>query len=239
MPPKIQEHEMVGKTFGRLTVIKRNSCGKDYWICYCACGSETTQKKSGQLLRSGQVKSCGCLQRENALKQAENNVGSNGTHYMTRSKEYRAWVNMKARCDDKNHKAYERYGGRGITYDISWSSFVNFYNDMGDCPPKLTLDRTDTNGNYCKDNCQWVSRVIQRAHTRKPISGRTSKFKGVSFNTNMGKFKGCLKYNGELYHLGYHECDQVLALRYDDLLFELSGDIEGTNKALGLFTELK
>jgi len=51
--------------FGRLTVTKRDgvdSYGKATWICSCECGGTTSV--CGKLLRSGNTKSCGCLQRE-------------------------------------------------------------------------------------------------------------------------------------------------------------------------------
>ena len=59
--------DLTGKTFGRLTVIQRDfskSSRKAMWLCYCKCGKEVVV--SGDHLRSGHSKSCGCLQREKA-----------------------------------------------------------------------------------------------------------------------------------------------------------------------------
>ena len=36
-------------------------------------------------------------------------------------------------------------------------SFENFYEDMGECPPKLSLERINVNGNYEPDNCCWAT----------------------------------------------------------------------------------
>lgn len=53
--------EMIGKTFGQLTVIKedadKNSAGNKYWICKCTCGREKSIR--GNHLTSGSIKSCG------------------------------------------------------------------------------------------------------------------------------------------------------------------------------------
>ena len=55
---------VMGKVFNRLTVIAFGSSrgGRAYWICKCACGEET--EVSGANLRSGAVRSCGCLMAE-------------------------------------------------------------------------------------------------------------------------------------------------------------------------------
>lgn len=78
--------------------------------------------------------------------------------YGTRS--YKSWAEMKKRCDNPNQVYYNRYGGRGITYQEDWKDFENFYRDMGDCPEGLELDRIDNNGNYEKGNCRWVTHKV-------------------------------------------------------------------------------
>ena len=71
---------------------------------------------------------------------------------------YNSWYGMKRRCDCPAQAGYERYGGRGITYDPKWATFEGFYEDMGERPgSSYDLDRIDNNGNYCKENCHWVT----------------------------------------------------------------------------------
>lgn len=233
MPAKIKDSEMVGKEFGRLTVLSREGSG-DRWLCSCDCPRNHQPVKCGKLLRSGQTRSCGCLQSENSTSLGRASAGIPRSHGMTNSKEYIAWKNMKARCDDPNHQAFYNYGGRGITYTESWKDFESFFEDIGHCPDGCSLDRTNTMQDYSKNNCEWVAMKTQAQHKRKPVSGKSSPYKGVSFNKDMGKFKGTLKYEGVLYHLGYHDSDYILAQKYDELLVQLSGDEQGTNKSLGL-----
>ena len=58
--------DLTGKTFGRWTVLyqtnKRAKNGLVIWHCKCECGNE--KDVDGYTLRSGQSKSCGCLQKE-------------------------------------------------------------------------------------------------------------------------------------------------------------------------------
>lgn len=81
--------------------------------------------------------------------------------------EYSSWQAMKTRCYNKNHLHYGDYGGRGIKVCERWkSSFPNFIQDMGPKPDGYSLDRIDTNGDYCPENCRWVSWQKQQNNKR-------------------------------------------------------------------------
>ena len=57
--------DMIGKKYGRLTVIARaeNSAeGRARWLCKCDCGNEKIVL--GKHLRNGSTQSCGCLNKE-------------------------------------------------------------------------------------------------------------------------------------------------------------------------------
>lgn len=61
--------DITGKTFGRLTVIKRVENNKDrraMWECQCSCGNKIITL--GKTLRNGGTTSCGCYKRENISK---------------------------------------------------------------------------------------------------------------------------------------------------------------------------
>lgn len=81
---------------------------------------------------------------------------------------YRAWVNLKARCDNPNTPQYKDYGGRGITYAPSWKKFESFLSDMGlKTDESLSIDRINNDGNYNKTNCRWATRIEQAANKRR------------------------------------------------------------------------
>ncbi len=81
------------------------------------------------------------------------------SHGMTGTPPYIAWNNMKSRCDNESADSYDRYGARGISYTPKWKTFESFWADMGETyKDGLTIDRIDNNGNYYKDNCQWITK---------------------------------------------------------------------------------
>lgn len=63
------EKPMIGKKFGRWTVLSKSDIRKNdriYWNCRCDCGTE--RAVNGVDLRRGASKSCGCLQKELAAE---------------------------------------------------------------------------------------------------------------------------------------------------------------------------
>ena len=90
------------------------------------------------------------------------------TNADARSPEYAAWCNMVTRCYNKNRVCWRSYGGRGIRVVARWHDYKNFLADMGRMPgDRLTLDRLDSNGNYSKENCKWVTRAHNATHTSR------------------------------------------------------------------------
>lgn len=85
-----------------------------------------------------------------------------------RPETYRIWANMKQRCLNNNNPDYKNYGGRGILVCEKWMNFEGFKEDMISSYKRgLSLDRIDVNGNYCKENCRWVTWRKQHINTRR------------------------------------------------------------------------
>lgn len=158
--------DITGKKFNRLTVLKRKSKRAPlFWLCRCDCGSETIVR--GDRVRTGAIKSCGCLVGiSNIAKKTKHGCSprSGPTH------EYVVWSLMKQRCYNPKVTGYDRYGGAGITVCARWRrSFKNFIHDMGRAPTiSHTLDRfPGRHGNYKPSNCRWATRIEQARNSDK------------------------------------------------------------------------
>ena len=77
---------------------------------------------------------------------------------------YAVWCSMKSRCYNPNNRCYKDYGGRGISICKEWKSdYMAFYNwsIKNGYKPGLSIDRINTNGNYCPENCRWATMAQQ------------------------------------------------------------------------------
>lgn len=69
------------------------------------------------------------------------------------------WASMMARCYSKNWHKYKDYGARGIKVCKEWHNIRNFADwcKKSSYKKELQLDRKNNNGDYCPENCRWVS----------------------------------------------------------------------------------
>ena len=154
---------MIGRVFGRLTVLgySHTKKARKFYNCACTCGNKALV--CSQELKTGDTKSCGCLRREPSSSPTFK-------HGLSGSRAYQSWIDMRNRCHRPDNHHYKNYGGRGIIICNRWSSFEAFFEDMGDRPTGLQLDRIDNDGNYEPSNCRWSTvKVNARNRTNNRI----------------------------------------------------------------------
>jgi hypothetical protein len=87
---------------------------------------------------------------------------------MSKHPAHRAWCAIRYRCQLPTHQAWKNYGARGITVCTRWTSFENFWADMGPTYRLgLTLERRDNNKGYNPGNCYWTTYRTQNNNTRR------------------------------------------------------------------------
>lgn len=126
-------------------------------------------------LTTGKTTSCGCVRKDILSKRQ-------ATHNDTNTKLYGVWSSIKARCYNKNTKAYKDYGGRGISMCDEWRNnyllFKNWAYNNGYSVGK-SIDRIDNNRGYCPSNCRWTDKITQANNRR---SNRVYTLRGESHN---------------------------------------------------------
>ena len=195
--------DLQGETFGRWFVLEPSPRrAKDrYWWCVCECG--TIREVRAGALKVGATKSCGCLAADlcgdRFRTHGHRGVGN------ARTREYIAWIGAKERCENPNSPAWKNYGGRGIRIAPEWrTDYPRFLADMGPCPPGLTLDRIDVDGDYEPGNCRWATwseqaknkRPMTAEHRRNVGAGLRRSWEGVSLSDKIARVSPMLAVQG-------------------------------------------
>jgi hypothetical protein len=155
-----------GERYGRLTVLEDSRPRKRGVWCLCDCGA--TVKVLAENLRTGNTRSCGCLDRERRLKHGHVRGG-------VKSPTYVSWQAMLQRCLNPTDPGWSRYGGCGITVDPSWrgvDGFATFLRDLGERPAGTSLGRFGDVGPYAPGNTAWMTPKEQAEEQRRKRAAR-------------------------------------------------------------------
>lgn len=169
-----------GQKFGRLTALEYLMGSK--YLCKCDCGNTTVVDT--YRLKNGKTQSCGCLRQETAAKKATKHNGAAESLYHVLSA-------MHQRCENPNNKDFKWYGALGVTVCEEWA-LTNYHEFRGwalanGYQPGLTIDREDPDGNYCPENCRWITIQEQQRNRR---NSKTRKDLGVKQMTGGDFYDG-------------------------------------------------
>lgn len=192
------KNDLVGKKFGKLTVVKsagenKTKTGKTYvyWSCLCDCGTEVILV--GYKLKQGRSNCCGC----------------NSNKGYSKHPVYSIYNAMRSRCYNTSNADYYNYGSRGIKVCDRWLEprgvgFMNFLSDMGEKQDGDELDRICPDKDYEPSNCRWVKESLQAFNKRiskTNTSGRT----GVQWSKQKNKWEVSIGFNSKRIYLGVAE----------------------------------
>jgi len=134
--------------------------GKTRIICEVVCECGGTKTVALDNLRKGHVTSCGCHTTEQFILH-------HTKHGQINTRLYGIWTNMKTRCYNKNIPRYKNYGERGITICDEWKNDFSIFYEWAishGYEETLTIERINVEGNYCPENCTWVTVQAQECN---------------------------------------------------------------------------
>jgi hypothetical protein len=168
--------DLTGQRFERLLVMSeaeaiRKPSGSRVrrWNCLCDCGQHCIVR--GELLRSKNTKSCGCLH----LEKSRENGKKNAKHGMVGTPAYKSWAAMLSRCRHVDAPQNRHHGGKGVKVCNQWDpqkggSFEAFFAHLGERPEGTTLDRyPNQEGNYEPGNVRWATIEEQMSNTSSNV----------------------------------------------------------------------
>ena len=148
-----------GTRYGRLVVVScyLRDCGtyrKTSVRCRCDCGHDVDVFLNSLRRLKNPTTSCGCFQRQRVSDTFT-------THGESKTPLYRVWATMISRCHNPSVKSFADYGANGIAVCQDWRKYFALFSSWANAhgyASGLEIDRIDYTGNYCPENCRWVSR---------------------------------------------------------------------------------
>lgn len=174
------DRSVVGKKFCSLTVlddyelIPKKKGTKTKWRVRCDCGNEFYIYRESLFIRKVMFcDSCRPTPKRN-------------THL------YHIYHGMKQRCYNNKNPRFGHYGGKGVricdewlaSYDefMRWSLAHGYKEGCG-----LSIDRINSDGDYCPENCQWITVSENSAksnHGRQQVSSKLEYIYAISPDGN-------------------------------------------------------
>lgn len=144
--------DIIGKKFGKLTVLKFLGFikTKSIYECLCDCGNIKIVKRNS--LVSEHTKSCGCLEK------------GRKTHGKRHTNLYNRWLNMKDRCNNENNSHFKYYGGKNIKLCEKWENNFMAFHDWAinnGYKKHLSIERKNNDLGYSEENCEWIPKEMQ------------------------------------------------------------------------------
>ena len=172
--------DLAGQKFGRLTVIKRvknNKNGKIQWLCKCDCGNEKIIV--GNSLKSGLIKSCGCLRSESSKQKRGINIYNHATNKTILTIVSNKYGTKEFLIDVEDFEKIKLYHWGLRNYRNNFYAYTHIGNYkylalhrlIADAPENMFVDHIDHNTlNNCRDNLK-ICTNKENQHNRAKLEG--------------------------------------------------------------------
>lgn len=118
---------------------------------------------------------------------------------------YNVWSSMVKRCENEKCEGYQWYGARGIKVCDEWrlhpGAFCEWALANG-YRRGLEIDRIDVNGDYCPENCQFISHKENCAPSKRRLRKTNKTGERNICMTRHGTFESYAYINGKQKYLG-------------------------------------
>lgn len=112
---------------------------------------------------------------------------------------------------------------------VTRRKFIYMHNEIMNPPAGLIVDHKDHCGlNNTRQNLRIATRA-QNSYNQKKKQGCTSKYKGVHFSKEKGRYRAGIMGNGKRINLGYFDNETDAAKAYDKAAKELQGEFAVLN----------
>lgn len=167
----------IGDVFGQRTVLniytvpqKRGT--KRICTCRCICG--TISEVDASCLRAGHSMMCEQCRRKKAgefmSRTGPDHPGYINGHHSDPL--YKRWQQIKQRCFNPKDARFAHYGAMGITMCDEWKNNYDAFKEWSlshGFRPELVIDRIDTYGSYCPENCRWITPAENTRNTKTNV----------------------------------------------------------------------
>jgi len=206
---------LVGKIFGRLTVLQfdRRDGERTFWICQCNCKDKTIVSVDGGSLNCGNTKSCGCLKKEGSplINKKYNSYDLSGEYGIgyTSNTNKQFYFDLEDYDKIKNYCWMEDKYGYISSYDYINKKHVKIHRIIMDVidNPLIIIDHIL---HILHDNRKYqLRKVTKRSNNmnKKILKNNTSGITGVNWNNKKSKWVAQIGCNeGKIHktiHLGY------------------------------------
>jgi len=105
---------IIGKRFGRLTVLSNDPVKSGYVVCRCDCGRNTVIRAANLTKKTKPTRSCGCIQRETMRVIGRRTIAGNSESRIAVNKAYNTnFQIIESSKPPKNNKS----GCKGVWFD--------------------------------------------------------------------------------------------------------------------------